>query len=62
MTKLLTAAEVAIVLDVKAKTVRDWLHKGKIPGIVLPSGDLRFKESIIDTWIESRTVRKKKIA
>jgi len=60
MIKLLTAAQVAENLGVKVQTVREWLHKGKIPGTILPGGDMRFKEADIERWIESRTIRKKK--
>jgi excisionase family DNA binding protein len=60
MQKLLTAAEVAQALGVKTQTVREWLHAGKIPGTILPGGDMRFKESSVEMWMESRTIRKKK--
>lgn len=59
MDKLLTAKEVADRLNVKTQTVREWLHAGKIPGTILPSGDMRFNPHLIDAWIHKRTKQPK---
>ena len=60
MNRYLTINEVAENLGVKARTVRDWKSRGKIPVTVLPGGDIRFNEKEIEKWLELRTVRKKK--
>jgi len=59
MNRYLTINEVAENLGVKARTVRDWKTRGKIPVTVLPGGDIRFNEKEIEKWLELRTVRKK---
>lgn len=61
MPTLLTAKQVAEKLNVKTQTVREWFHARKIPGSVLPSGDLRFDPNVIDSWLASRTVKAHKI-
>lgn len=59
MQKQLTTADVAEALQVKPWTVRKWVRDGKIPSTVLPSGEFRFSEQILQSWIEKRTTKKK---
>lgn len=62
MERMLTAMDVAEKLSVKPRTVREWLHAGKIPGMVLPDGSLRFEAKVIDNWIQTRTIRQRAYA
>lgn len=56
MEKLLTAEEIAELLQVKVSTIRDWTHTNFIPHIKF--GRLvRFKESDINEWLEERSVK-----
>jgi excisionase family DNA binding protein len=59
MEKLLTANQVAEILSVTPRTVRDWLKEGRIPGIILPGGSIRFNPQVIESWIEKRTTRQR---
>ncbi|GAA3554504.1 helix-turn-helix domain-containing protein [Amycolatopsis ultiminotia] len=58
--KLLTLAEVLEELGgVAISTFYDWRAKGKAPMCVkLPNGDLRFRRSDLERWIESRVEKK----
>ena len=47
MTALLTAREVAELLDVSTETVLRWTRAGKLPAIRLPGGAIRFREDEI---------------
>lgn len=51
--KLMTIEEVAEYLQVKKRTVYDWLKKGKIPAIKTV-GQWRFKRDQIDTWLQEQ--------
>ena len=56
MEKLLTAKQVSEILEVKPKTVYEWVGKKEIPYVKI--GRLvRFKKSEVFQWIESRTIR-----
>jgi len=48
--QLMTIDEVAQYLQVKKRTVYDWLKKGKIPA-VKTVGQWRFKKEQIDGWL-----------
>lgn len=50
--RLLTAREVAERLGLTTDTVLRWTRAGKLPGIRLPSGQLRYWEGELDEWIE----------
>jgi len=51
--QLLTLQDVADFLQIKERTIYDWVKKGKIPGFKL--GNVwRFKREDIDCWIEER--------
>jgi excisionase family DNA binding protein len=52
--RLLTARELAERLCVSAETVLRWHRRGELPGIVLPSGQIRFREDEIERWLEER--------
>lgn len=45
---LMKTAEVAQVLRVTPKTVWSWHKKGRLPGIELPGGELRFRRSDVE--------------
>jgi excisionase family DNA binding protein len=53
-TPLLTAREVSDVLGVSTETVLRWTRRGELPAIRLPSGQIRFRESDLEGWIEER--------
>lgn len=53
--KLMTVDEVAEYLQVKKRTVYDWLKKGKIPAIKTV-GQWRFKSEQIDAWLQAQNV------
>lgn len=46
--RLLTASQVADILDVAPETVLSWARSEKIPCITLPSGQRRFKREVVD--------------
>ena len=51
--KLMTIDEVAEYLQVKKRTVYDWLKKGKIQAIKTV-GQWRFKRDQIDVWLQQQ--------
>lgn len=51
--KLMTIDEIAEYLQVKKRTVYDWLKKGKIPAIKTV-GQWRFKRAQIDAWLQEQ--------
>ncbi len=51
--KLLDIHQISVLLNTKKKTIYDWIHKRKIPYYKL-EGSLRFKESEILQWLESK--------
>ncbi len=52
--RLLTAREVADLLDVSTETVLRWVRAGKLPAVRLPSGALRFPMADLDAWLTER--------
>ena len=54
--RLLTARQVADLLDVSAETVLRWTRRGDIPAIRLPGGAIRFRPEDFDAWLEGRAV------
>jgi predicted DNA-binding transcriptional regulator AlpA len=54
--RLLTAAEVGDWLGFTADTILDWHESGKLPGIPMGNkgGRIRFRESVIASWLDSR--------
>jgi len=59
MANLLTLTEVATKLNVKPRTVRGWMEKGKIAYIKLPKG-IRFREDWLENWLDKRTIKERK--
>lgn len=56
MEKLLTAKQVSEILEVKPKTVYEWVSRGLVPHVKI--GRLvRFKKAEIFHWLESKTLR-----
>ena len=55
MEKLLTAKQVAELLEVKISTVYDWVSRGVIPYVKL-SRLVRFKKTEVFRWVESHTL------
>jgi predicted DNA-binding transcriptional regulator AlpA len=58
MEQLLTAREVADKLGMSPRWVLTQFEEGRMPGIKLndtPKGRVRFRESVIDRWIEERS-------
>lgn len=51
---LLTAREVAELLNVSAETVLRWTRRGNLPAIRLPSGALRYRGDDLDAWLAGR--------
>lgn len=54
MNRLMTPEEVAKMLGVKPSTIYQWKHQGYIPHVKL-GRLLRFRESDINQWIETKT-------
>ena len=51
--RLVDISQLAIIIDVKRKTIYDWVHKDKIPYYKL-EGSLRFNLDEIQKWIKSK--------
>jgi len=56
--KLLDVSQLSAMLNVKKKTIYDWVHKGKIPYLKL-GGLLRFDPTDIDQWLKKKKHKKK---
>ena len=54
---LLTIAEVAEQLSISTKTVYRWIAEKKITYVRLPGGDIRFRQSEIETWLKEKTIK-----
>jgi len=54
MQKLLTAEEMAEVLQVKLSTIYKWTHEGFVPHLKLGKF-VRFRESEVLAWLEKRS-------
>lgn len=52
--RLLTARQVADQLGLTAETVLRWTRRGDLPGIRLPGGAWRYRESDFDRWLVER--------
>jgi excisionase family DNA binding protein len=50
--RLLTARELAEILDVSTETVLRWTRRGDLPAIRLPGGVIRYRQTDFDTWLE----------
>jgi len=54
VTGLLTARQVADMLGVSAETVLRWTRKGELPAVRLPGGAVRYRQDVLDRWLEER--------
>lgn len=52
--RLLRAREVAELLGLAPATVLDWFESGRLPGFKLSSRAVRFRESELVDWLETR--------
>jgi excisionase family DNA binding protein len=52
--RLLTARELAGLLEVSTETVLRWTRRGELPAIRLPGGAIRYRETDLDAWLEAR--------
>jgi excisionase family DNA binding protein len=50
---LLTVKQLAVLLNIKVKTIYDWVYKNKIPHYKL-EGCLRFNEEEILKWLKGQ--------
>lgn len=48
--ELLTSDEVAALLKVSVKTIRQWVYRGEIPNLKI-NGVVRFDRQVISEWI-----------
>lgn len=53
--RLLKAFEVAEILGVSTPTVLRWARGGSLPSIKLPGGPVRFREDIVEAWLDEMT-------
>jgi excisionase family DNA binding protein len=42
------------VLGVHAETVLRWTRRGELPAIRLPGGALRYRDHVLEAWLDSR--------
>lgn len=52
---LLDVNAAGVRLGVSAGKVRAWFAAGKIPGLTLPDGEIRFSPGGLDDWLSGRT-------
>jgi hypothetical protein len=57
--ELLTEADLARALGERARTIRNWRHKGIIPTIVLGHRSIRFRLSDVLSSLQKRTLKKR---
>jgi excisionase family DNA binding protein len=48
---LLTARDVAELVDVHVETVLRWVRQGLIPAVRLPGGAIRFRPEELEAWL-----------
>ena len=53
MREFLTVKEVAEMLNLSERTIRDYMKKRIIPYVKLPGGSIRFPKDEIDKWVET---------
>lgn len=51
--KLLNVTQLSELINVKPKTIYDWVHKEKIPYYKI-EGALRFNSDEIERWVKSK--------
>lgn len=52
---LLTARQVAELLDVTPATVLRWTRQGRLPGVRLPSGQIRYQPAVVELLLAAWT-------
>jgi excisionase family DNA binding protein len=52
--RLLTTLQVSELLGFCPETVLRWNRRGDLPGYRMPGGELRYRESEIEQWLEAR--------
>ena len=60
--RLITTCEVAERLGVCAETVLRWVRRGELPAIRLPSGALRFPETMLDEWLAAHATPGRRVS
>ncbi len=55
MEKLLTVQQVADQLQVRPKTVREWLKSGQLKGVKIGGRQWRVKESDLQAFVDGQT-------
>jgi excisionase family DNA binding protein len=55
--RLLTAREVAERFRCSPDTVLRWTRKGKLHGIKMPDGRLRYRDDDIEAWLAARETK-----
>ena len=48
--ELVTVRTLAYLLDTQQLTIRDWVYRGKIPYVKMPTGGIRFWVPAIRRW------------
>jgi excisionase family DNA binding protein len=52
--EFLDVDELARRIHTEPKTIRDWVHKKKIPFQKLPTGGIRFAWSKVEAWVKGQ--------
>jgi excisionase family DNA binding protein len=52
--RLITAREVASLLNVSAETVLRWTRRGELPAFKLPGGAIRYRDADLEAWLKAR--------
>lgn len=50
--RLLTARELAELLDVSSETILRWTRRGELPAIKLPGGAIRYRAEVLEQWLD----------
>ena len=49
---MLSTKEVADIMGVTSETVRDWINRGRLTGVRLPSGQFRVTRAALSTFAQ----------
>jgi excisionase family DNA binding protein len=60
--RMLRTREVADQLGLAKETVLAWVRKGDLPAFRLPSGELRFRETELEDWLEARATSRRGVS
>jgi excisionase family DNA binding protein len=58
--RLLTSKDLAQILAVKVGTVYSWVSRGISPPYIKIGGTIRWREKVVQNWIEAKEKEKKK--